>query len=152
MPDELYHQSRIVSDVCATGGWGKKWSSTYSVGVPDLILGWPGKGANFMEVKLFRGLKLKSNGDLGRFSRKIDLTTLQERTLKQMAEAGMSVMVGTVLDYTPRRRYLALTHWHTSKLSLDMLSCVPLIEMPYGKRIDFEVLFDEWDKYNTEGA
>ena len=89
-PKELNWQRKIVQSVRMQGGYGKKWSSTYAVGVPDLILSLPDIGAFFMEVKLEHSLPVV-------FDRKIKTTEIQKHELASLGAAGARALLGVVL-------------------------------------------------------
>ena len=50
--NEVGWQSKILKRIKKEGGWGKKWATSYTVGVPDLILSFEEKGVCVTEVKL----------------------------------------------------------------------------------------------------
>ena len=94
-PKELNWQHKIVKSVRMQEGYGKKWSSTYAVGVPDLILSLPDIGPFFMEVKLEHSVK---DG----FNRKIDVTAIQQHELASLVAAGARALLGVVIYRGPR--------------------------------------------------
>ena len=94
-PKEVDWQYKIIESTKKQCGYGKKWSSTYAVGVPDLILSLPTFGAFFMEVKLEHSLPEN-------FDRQIGATKLQQHTLASLVAAGARAMLGVVLYHGPR--------------------------------------------------
>lgn len=94
-PKELPWQYKIIKSVRLQGGYGKKWSSTYAVGVPDLILSHPDFGTAFMEAKLEHSIK---DG----YDRKIDITERQRHELSLLRASGALALIGVVIYRSPR--------------------------------------------------
>mgnify|MGYP006423657611 CR=1 FL=1 len=94
---ELDWQRRIIQSTKAQGGWGAKWATQWTVGVPDLILCLQGLGMFAMEVKLFDSVKPG-------WSRKIHTTDKQKHELSKINEAGGLGLVGVVVKYDSGKR------------------------------------------------
>lgn len=90
-------QPRIRTQIKLAGGWSRKWSSNYLVGVPDIVAGHPNIGAFFIEVKL-----VDREFYPEKFDRKLNVTSNQTETLKNMAKAGMNAFVLVVHSWKPR--------------------------------------------------
>lgn len=104
-PKELTWQHKIIKSVRQQGGYGKKWSSTYAVGVPDLILSLPDIGAFLMEVKLEHSLKPG-------FDRQIKATPKQRHELASLVASGARALLGVVLYRGVRDvQLVALPSW-----------------------------------------
>ena len=99
MTGELDWQRRIVKSAKAQGGWGAKWATQWTVGVPDLILCLRGFGMFAMEVKLFDSVKPG-------WSRKIQTTDKQKHELNKINEAGGIGFVGVVVKYESSNKAL----------------------------------------------
>ena len=91
MPNELYYQKRITMAMRDEGGYGKKWSSSWAVGVPDLILSHPNTGIHFSETKLERDWT-------GNTGRKIKLTRRQIEECSKLRTSGARVTVSLVVE------------------------------------------------------
>lgn len=90
---ELSAQRTIIKWVEAEGGYGKKWSSTYSVGVPDLILLLGGRehALVFAEVKIIKPTTLK-------FRRAVALTPRQHIELLRLRKQGVRAVVAVLVS------------------------------------------------------
>lgn len=101
MADELAWQRRFARRVTEEGGYGKKWSSTYAVGVPDLILGTPEIGLFVAEAKLEKDWNMETK-------RTLALTDKQILELHRIAEGGGTTSILVFLEQTPRECYVNL--------------------------------------------
>jgi len=111
MVKETDHQLKIIQSAKKQGGYGKKWSSAYTVGVPDLVLSFPNIGIFLMEVKYEKDLT-------ERFDRKLDITEKQRHELKMYHEAGGFCILGVIMEYRKfKTRYLAMAPWYQERLS-----------------------------------
>lgn len=70
MSDELNVQTKIIQSARKDGGYGRKCSNRFAIGVPDLLLAIPPFAPLYMEVKDFG--KVPDN-----FDRQIDITEKQ---------------------------------------------------------------------------
>lgn len=131
MPSEIEFQKKIIKATEHSGGYGRKWSSAYLVGVPDLILCLPEPGVFVMEVKkieITRGSDKK---------RKIHTTAIQRNHLKRFEESGGLAVVGVVLDGGPRDRALLVVPWYTEQVHpLQQLGRAAYGNWPYGGHVD----------------
>jgi hypothetical protein len=125
---ELDLQRRIIDEVKASGGWGRKWATQFQNGVPDLILTLPIEGTFFVEVKLVE----RANFDFTRFRPAIKTSRLQVQEMARIKAAGgvAFVLVGVI---TPKegRLYAAqsdaqelvgdevYSEWKSSRIILD---------------------------------
>jgi hypothetical protein len=91
MAKEIDWQRHIIKRVREEGGYGKKWSSSFTVGPPDLILALPGFGALFVEVKLEKGWSSDT-------ARTIDFSEKQKEEAQQLNAAGARC-IGLVVIY-----------------------------------------------------
>jgi len=89
MADELHYQRQLNKRVVAMGGYARKWSTRFTVGVPDLIWVLDGRTA-FVEVKLEHVTSLK-------FDRKLEITPKQALELAALRRAGANVAVAIVV-------------------------------------------------------
>jgi hypothetical protein len=92
MPVETEWQTRIIKSTRAAGGYGRKWSSQFQIGVPDLILSHSTCGPVFMEVK-------RETDCVYPCRRKLDLTSKQHQELRELERAGAQVCVGVVFEW-----------------------------------------------------
>ena len=99
MTSELDWQRRVIKSAKAQGGWGAKWATQWTVGVPDLILCLHHFGLFAMEVKLFDSVKPG-------WSRKIHTTDKQKHELNKINEAGGIGFVGVVAKYESSNKAL----------------------------------------------
>lgn len=112
MVKEVDFQRKIIEASEAQGGYGRKWSSEWQVGPPDLVLAHPDLGGYFMEVKLLKGLTAKFNVQVG-------TTQKQRDELEAMEAAGAKVCVGVVLYHGIGKWDLILLPWHVLKVSWE---------------------------------
>lgn len=134
MVQEIDYQRKIVKDVRAQGGHGKKWATQLTVGVPDLVLShhiW--QEVALMEVKLFKDVK-------PRFRRKVGTTSKQQHELKSYWSAGGLSMVGVVVRYSPMSVYLCIVPWWHPHLDEEYLIKSPCCRPWDGKRQSFNVV------------
>jgi hypothetical protein len=101
MANEVYYQRRLIKQTKSQGGWGRKWSSSYNVGVPDLILITPAMGTVFMEVKLEKNWHKNT-------SRTLDLTPAQRIILSQMQNANARTCIGLVTVHNEKALFMVL--------------------------------------------
>ena len=85
MPNELSYQRKFIQVIKDHGGYAKKWSSTFAVGVPDLIVVFEGLTC-FVEMKLEKGWNKNTK-------RTIDVTPIQESELKGIVYRGGGIAV-----------------------------------------------------------
>lgn len=135
---ELDLQKRIIDEVKAAGGWGRKWASSWQNGVPDLILILPATdtgfhGPLFVEVKLIERPEI----DFDRYKYPIKTTRLQVQELDAINRAGgiAFVLVG-VISKSRCRLYPALpgadqldgmeayTEWNRHRIRLDAVDLI----------------------------
>lgn len=135
---ELDLQKRIIDEVKAAGGWGRKWASSWQNGVPDLILILPATaegfhGPMFVEVKLIERPEI----NFDRYKYPIKTTRLQVQELDSINRAGgiAFVLVG-VLSKAQSRLYPALpgadyldgtepyTEWNRKRIRLDAVDLI----------------------------
>ncbi len=90
MPKENYYQAQLCKIAKSNGGYGAKWSSSFKVGPPDLIMSYPKTGIFLMEVK-------KIDVTIPNFKRKIDATELQRKYLNSYVDAGGVAFIGVVV-------------------------------------------------------
>jgi hypothetical protein len=130
---ELDLQKRIIDEVKASGGWGRKWATQFQNGVPDLILTLPKTGTFFVEVKLVE----RANFDFTKFRPAIKTTRLQVQEMARIKSAGgiAFVLVGVI---TPKegRLYAAqsdaqelvgdevYTEWTRSRIILQPVNLI----------------------------
>lgn len=110
MPNENEFQLRIIKSAERLGGYGKKWSSEFQVGVPDLVLVLPWRGVVFMEVKLLATTRPD-------FDRKLNVTKKQGEELRRLSVAGANVVVGVVVTIGPRDTWLYVCPGNTLRLT-----------------------------------
>lgn len=92
MARELDLQTQIIRSVRRRGGYGKKISHRFSVGIPDLLIGLYPFVPAIMEVKDFGVVSDK-------FDRRIDTTVKQEHELEQFTKQYKEMLH----PYTPNR-------------------------------------------------
>lgn len=142
--NELGWQRKIIKSVRDQGGYGKKWSTQMTVGVPDLVLALPDVGLFLMEVKLFTGAK-------DRFSRKVDTTPKQRLELGRFIKGGGLAVVGVVVNWEKRGNYLVALPPDVEHLSAD--ECVekyPTRPWVAGTGFDVRHLMREHIKRGTQ--
>lgn len=83
---EVDWQRSVIEAVKKAGGYGRKWATQWSVGVPDLVLVLPNAGAVFVEVKCARS----GSPD---FKRTVALTQKQKLELGRILDAGGKALV-----------------------------------------------------------
>jgi hypothetical protein len=109
MVKEVEWQRRIIKCTTNEGGMGRKWSSAYQVGVPDLVLALPTIGTILTEVKLLHVSSLNFKRDLG-------ITPKQKDTLKRFQVGGSFVFVSTVVVLKGGGTWLVGTPWEVGRL------------------------------------
>jgi hypothetical protein len=93
MAKEIEWQTKIIKRLRKEGGYAKKWASTWSVGVPDLIVSHAAlKGLVALEVKLMRDWKTNT-------TRKVELTPKQVHELNLIQAGGGRASVLLVLEH-----------------------------------------------------
>lgn len=113
---ETAWQKKIIDSAKALQGYGKKWATQYSVGVPDLILSLPSYGLFLMEVKLIKDIPAS-----GKFSRKVNTTDKQKLELRKFSKAGALSCVGMITYCGPREVYLTVLPYDTEQFTSDDL-------------------------------
>ena len=110
---EIDFQRKICKSIEKAGGFGRKWSSEWQAGPPDLVLSHQLiGGACFMEVKL-----IKSPPAI--YNRNLSVTRLQREHLESLAKTSAKVCIGLV-HYHPRKYWdLIVLPWNTSKFAFD---------------------------------
>ena len=92
MARELSEQSNLIASAKRAGGYGKKLSHRFAIGMPDLLLAVPPYAPVLCEVK-----------DLGivtdKFDRQIDITPKQAEELRRVSEPYETFQT----PYTPHR-------------------------------------------------
>lgn len=91
MVNEIAWQRRILNQVAKEGGYGKKWATPYTVGVPDLVLSLPRVGLTLAEVKLETNWAKNTQRTIG-------LTEKQSLELSRFYTAGARTRVLLVVD------------------------------------------------------
>ncbi len=97
--NELAWQRKIIQRAGVRGGYGRKWASQYSVGVPDLILV-HGGNVCFVEVKLEKVTAARY------FRHTLKVTAKQEYELQRLRAAGAMAFIVAVLYYGRAKAYL----------------------------------------------
>ena len=143
MPNEVQWQHKIIKRVKSEGGWGRKWSSTYAVGVPDLLLAHPNFGLIAVEVKLEK-LWVKDT------ARTMNLSDIQIKTLNDMFLASARVCALVVVTKMERGHadlYVMFPRFDTGGLTMKKQS---FVGDPYDWRKD-KLPFTTWigDKFNV---
>jgi hypothetical protein len=114
MRTELTDQVDIIRSLIREGGYGKKWATRFSVGVPDLIGACPGVGMFLMEVKVLDiVLPIRSDHEF-------DVTPKQRHELESYAKAEGLSLLGAVLRVSKNKRItkrLLVMPWHFQFLS-----------------------------------
>jgi len=122
MSNELEWQRRIIKSTKSQGGWGAKWATQWTVGVPDLVLCLPEPGVFVMEVKLFKDVKPG-------WSRQVGTTVKQRHSLSEINSAGGLALVGAVVKYSGTNRTLLVgVHPSTEVLSETSIDMRPSVE------------------------
>lgn len=128
MVKEVDFQRKIIEASEAQGGYGRKWSSEWQVGPPDLVLAHPDVSTYLMEVKL---IKLPT----AKFNVKTGVTQKQYDELKALHDAGAKVCIGVVI-------YYGIGKWD-------------LVVLPYdAERVTFEYQTSNsahWGKFRSNG-
>jgi len=120
--NELEWQRRIIKSTKSQGGWGAKWATQWTVGVPDLVLCLPEPGVFVMEVKLFRDVK-------SGWSRQVGTTVKQRHSLSEINSAGGLGLVGAVVKYSGINKTLLVgVHPSTEVLSETSIDMRPSVE------------------------
>lgn len=96
MKNETAYQAEIVKAVKELGGWGKKLSNRFLIGVPDLVIVLRPFGTMIVEVK-----KVDHHPST---NRAVDsgLTPLQESNLREIVQAGGNCGVLLISPGGPR--------------------------------------------------
>lgn len=134
---ELDLQKRIIDEVKAAGGWGRKWASTWQNGVPDLILILPPSEYCCESEIVFVEVKLIERANFNFTTAPVKTTRLQRQEMERILEAGgiAFVVVGVITpeggrlypvphyseDFMSTRPY---TSWKPRKIFLD---AVPML-------------------------
>lgn len=122
MSNELEWQRRIIKSVKSQGGWGAKWATQWTVGVPDLVLCLPEPGVFVMEVKLFKDVKPG-------WSRQVGTTVKQRHSLSEINSAGGLGLVGAVVKYAGTNKIILVgVHPSTETLSETSIDIRPSVE------------------------
>jgi len=99
MADEIIWQRRIIKSIKSKGGWGRKWATQMTVGVPDLILALPHFGMFCAEVKLFQNV---ARG----WKRKTGVTEKQRHEINRINSAnGLGLVIG-IVEYKTNEKYI----------------------------------------------
>ena len=99
--NEVGWQSKILKRIKKEGGWGKKWATSYTVGVPDLILSFEEKGVCVTEVKLEKDWNTNTK-------RTLKLTEKQLDNLNKIRDAGGLGFVTLVVDNGSREQWVSI--------------------------------------------
>ncbi len=116
MANELSMQALIVDAVNASGGFARKLSNMYLVGVADLLVKLPDYPAGVLEVKQ-RDLPKDKN-----LTWKLDVTGPQTRFLRDAHAAGMPAGVASFMHRRgsgPLERRLHLGVWTYGAMVID---------------------------------
>lgn len=101
MAGETDWQSKVVQKIKAEGGHARKLSSSFAVGVLDLMVVHPSLKTMFIEAKM-----LKDVGDA--FNRRMDYTEKQKEEASNIRKAG-GIAAGLAIIYKkPTEVYLTL--------------------------------------------
>jgi hypothetical protein len=145
MSNELEWQRRIVKSVKSQGGWGAKWATQWTVGVPDLVLCLPDHGLFTMEVKLFKDLKPA-------WSRQVGTTEKQKHALSSINAAGGLGLVGAVIKYAgTSKTELVAIHPSTEVLSETSMAMRPYVEWS-NKSFDVNQLIHQYRGMTYDGG
>lgn len=98
MTDEIIWQRRIIKSVKNEGGWGRKWATQMTVGVPDLILALPHFGMFCAEVKLYQDA-------VEGWNRRTGVTEKQRHEINKINSAGGLGLVIGIVEYKNNNKY-----------------------------------------------
>lgn len=106
---ETAFQRDIIKALEAQGGAGGKWSSEFKVGPPDLILSHDHFSTCLAEVKVLREVEFP----LHKFTRKVEVTDIQDKWLRNFWTSGSFCAVLVVLDggNSRKRSLVACPPW-----------------------------------------
>lgn len=114
---ELKEQLDIIKSIRRQGGFARKWSSDFQVGIPDIVAALPGIGAFFIEVKFERVTQWN-------FDRKVGTTPLQKICLQEITEAGGIAMIGVAIrGPSSKDRWLHLLPFDAERVARDDHGC-----------------------------
>lgn len=112
MVKEIDWQAKLVKRLKAEGGYARKASSTYAVGVLDLDV------CNIVFVNCKVEVKLEKDLKPG-WKRTLDYTERQKEEAEDIIKGGGNAIGLTVLHYNPNRVYL---HVHTMPIKRQFLT------------------------------
>jgi hypothetical protein len=116
MADEINWQKKYIDAIRQKGCYGKKWASTWSVGVPDLVTSITGLGLVTMEAKLEKAWTKNTFRTLG-------LTPKQVEELAGIRAADGLAFVLLFVQQAQRETYLNLfvppPHEPNAELRID---------------------------------
>jgi len=115
MRDELVFQSELVKDARALGGYGIKLNNKFKVGVPDLLLKVPGVPSALVECKRIKQWPKKTNSPVT-----LDLTPIQERSLREYALAGGLSLIAIDLPNQPGMRNMVMLRVFPDPITLPL--------------------------------
>ena len=121
MTQEIKHQSDIVHSVRKDGGYARKISSQFQVGLPDLLVHLPGFAPCVIEVKKIDSIKNE------KFSRQFDHPTTDKQLLDlktfndSNALRGQSSFIVVAIEHMKFRR-LVICKFSETRLTNDYAS------------------------------
>lgn len=132
MKVETKLQKELIDSIVKDGGYAKKINGNMAVGIPDLLIAWPGFGLFVAECKRLVGL-----GDV--FDREIGVTekqslTMQHFTLPNARKGkGQSACVFVFIEHMKQER-LVILPWSSRRLSnaYEDLPCTWVERQPKG--------------------
>lgn len=139
---ELRFQSHIIDSYKNWNGYGRKWSSEWTVGVPDLVLSLPLFGGHLAEVKH------RPTWDFGKIY-KNPLTDKQQEDCEAYHEAQCNVL-GMVIIGSDKAlgSGLALFHPVPDEIVLDPRFYVGYSQEGIGTKFNIPRLLKAWEAEN----
>jgi hypothetical protein len=134
---ELNFQNHVLDSYELAGGYGKKWSSEWAAGNPDLVLALHGFGVHLME------LKHRELWSVGKEYMN-PLTQKQRTEARRWREAGGNALGGVVIGEKAINSTLCLF-----MPTQDPIVLQPELSLPYnfngiGSKFPVETLLNNW--------
>ncbi len=139
MKHETQLQTDIIKSVRRDGGWARKLSNRFQVGIPDLVISLQGWAPCFAEVKDFGEIK-------GEFDRDAGVTAKQHDELNKISKSQpfyiAMVLIGFTMD---KKHYLLYLPYSTQRVSSSIIHGItsPVIKRDVGKYYNMKLALRE---------
>ncbi len=141
MKREIQLQTHIVKSVRKDGGYARKLSNRFQVGIPDLIISMPSFAPCFAEVKDFGEVK-------GEFDRDIGLTEKQAHELTKISKSQIYPIAMVLIGFTQAKKHYLMYLPHTARrVSSSAMKGVlsPIIRRDVGSYYNMRLILQHLD-------